>query len=258
MEISLKKNVKSLNTKNHPQRDNQFQQLNQLKNEFLKAGKPVISVDTKKKEQIGNFSNPGKTWRKTAYQTLDHDFSSDAIGKFVPFGIYDLQHNKGYVYCGISRETSIFLVEAIVCWWNERGQFLYPNQSEILILCDSGGANGYRRRGWKWELQTQLADLYNLKITVCHYPTGASKWNPIEHRLFGPISLNWQGEPLTSYPKALSLIRTTTTEPGLEVEAFFMEKFYQKGIKVTDKQMTTLNLHPHEILPQWNYTLIPR
>lgn len=258
MKITLKKNRKSISTQNHPQRNNQFNYLNQLKNDFLKAGKLVISIDTKKKEQIGNYCNPGSTWRKDAYQTLDHDFPSTSSGKLIPFGIYDLQQNEGYIYCGTSVETSQFIVEALTWWWLEVGQFCYPDHSEILILCDSGGANGYRRHGWKWELQTQLIDSYKLKVTVCHYPSGASKWNPIEHRLFSFISLNWQGEPLTSYNKALEFIRSTTTSNGLKISAALLSNSYRKGIKVTKEQIASLNITRHQILPQWNYSLLPR
>lgn len=256
--ISLRQNVKTLSTTNHPCRDEQFQYLNRLKNAFLAAGKPVISIDTKKKEHIGNFKNLGRTWRKAAYQTLDHDFPSLGIGKLIPFGIYDLQKNCGHLYCGTSFETSQFVVDALAQWWEESGQKAYPGQCDLLILCDSGGANGYRRRTWKWELQTQLADRLGLSVTVCHYSSGASKWNPIEHQLFSFISLNWAGEPLTSYDKALGFIRSTTTDKGLTVDAHLLSKVYHKGLKVTDKQMSSLNLTPHVICPQWNYTIKPR
>ncbi|MCK4822499.1 ISAzo13 family transposase, partial [bacterium] len=175
--ITLKQNVKTHSIDNYPQRDEQFQHINRIKRSFLKAGKPVISIDSKKKEQIGNFKNAGKTWRKEAYQTLDHDFPSLGEGKLIPFGVYDLANNSGYMYCGTSFETSKFIAEGLSRWWADVGQFDFLGQSEILILCDSGGANGYRRRGWKWELQTQFADRLGLTVTICHYPPGTSKWN---------------------------------------------------------------------------------
>jgi len=237
--ISLKKNVKSKSTQSHPRRNEQFLRLNKLKHKFLDAGKPVVSVDTKKKEHVGNFKNDGRTWRKEAYKVLDHDFPSLSVGKLVPFGIYDLNKNQGHVYCGTSFETSEFAVDSICRWWMEVGQKEYPNQTELLILCDSGGANGYRRRGWKYELQTKLADRFGLTVTVCHYPPGASKWNPIEHMLFSFISINWAGEPLISYEKALGFISSTTTEKGLKVEAHLVDKEYEKGLKVSDEQMNS-------------------
>ncbi len=256
--ISLKKNVKSKSIQSHPRRNEQFLHLNQLKHKFLDAGKPVVSVDTKKKELIGNFKNDGRTWRKEAYKVLDHDFPSLGVGKLVPFGIYDLDKNQGHVYCGMSFETSEFAVDYICRWWMEVGQKEYPNQTELLILCDSGGANGYRRRGWKHELQTKLSDRFGLTVTVCHYPSGASKWNPIERRLFSYISINWAGEPLTSYEKALGFIRSTTTEKGLKVEAQLVDKDYKKGLKVSVEQMNSLNIESHPVCPEWNYTIKPR
>jgi transposase len=256
--ITLKQNMKTRSIVNHPQRDEQFQYINKLKGGFLTAGKPVISVDSKKKEQIGNFKNTGKTWRKEAYQTLDHDFPSYGSGILIPFGIYDLLHNRAYVYGGTSSETSQFIVEALSRWWIDTGQYDFMGQSELLILCDSGGANGYRRRGWKWELQTQFADRFGLTVTICHYPPGTSKWNPIEHRLFSFISLNWAGEPLTSYDKALAFIRSTKTSKGLTVAAHLLTKEYQKGLKVSDDQMRSLNLLPHHICPKFNYTIHPQ
>ena len=255
--ITLKPNMKTYSTVNYPQRDEQFQYINRLKRSFLAAGKPVISIDSKKKEQIGNFKNAGKTWRKEAYQTLDHDFPSLGEGKLIPFGIYDLANNSGYVYCGTSSETPKFIAEILSRWWSDVGQYDYLGQTELLILCDSGGANGYRRRGWKYELQTHFANRFGLTVTVCHYPPGTSKWNPIEHRLFSFISLNWAGEPLISYEKALAFIRSTHTAKGLTVAAHLLTKKYETGIKVTDEQMRSLNLLPHPICPKLNYIISP-
>lgn len=256
--VSLKKNVKSKSAQSHPMRDEQFQYLNKLKRIFLAMGKPVISVDTKKKELIGNFKNDGRTWCKEAREVFDHDFPSLAEGKLIPFGIYELKNNEGNVYCGTSFETSEFAVECICEWWEEYGQKQYPNQSEILILCDSGGANGYRRRMWKWCLQTNLTDRLGLTVHVCHYPSGASKYNPIERKLFSFITKNWAGEPLISHEKALSLIRSTKTESGLKVRAFLIEKEYEKGIKVSDEQMMSLNIKHAKICAQWNYCIRQR
>ena len=257
-DITLKQNEKTRSIVNHPRRDEQFQYINRLKKSFLAAGKPVISVDSKKKEQIGNFKNAGKTWRKEAYQTLDHDFPSFGSGVLIPFGIYDLLHNRASVYGGTSSETSQFIVEALSRWWVDVGQYDFLGQTELLILCDSGGANGYRRRGWKYELQTHFADRFGLIVTICHYPPGTSKWNPIEHRLFSFISLNWAGEPLTSYDKALAFIRSTKTTKGLTVAAHLLSKKYQKELKVTDDQMSSLKLLPHPVCPKFNYTIRPQ
>jgi len=258
LNISLKQNKKSKSTQDHPMRDEQFQYLNKLKRMFLAMGKPVISVDTKKKELIGNFKNNGRTWRKEAIEVFDHDFPSLAEGKLVPFGIYDLKNNEGTVYCGTSSETSEFAVDCICEWWEEYGQRQYPNQFEILILCDSGGPNGYRRRKWKWDLQTKLADKFGLTVHVCHYPSGASKYNPIERKLFCFITKNWAGEPLISHEKALSFIRSTKTENGLNVRGFLVEKEYAKGLKVSDEQMKSLSIKHANICAQWNYCIRAR
>lgn len=256
--ITLKKNVKTKNTRNHPQRNEQFLHLNEVKKEFLVAGKPVISIDTKKKEMIGDFKNDGRTWCKEPYETLDHDFPSLGSGKLIPFGIYDINLNKGNMYCGNSYETSEFAVDAIAKWYYEECMKEYPNQDELLILCDSGGANNYRFKLWKWSLQTKLADRFNLKVTICHYPSGCSKYNPIEHRLFSFISINWSGIPLRSYDIAIGYINSTTTKKGLTVEAQLVNKVYERGIQVTKEQMASLNIERHDICPQWNYTLRPR
>jgi hypothetical protein len=256
--ISLKKNVKDKNIQNHPNRNEQFLYLNRLKHEFLTSGKPIISIDTKKKEFIGNFKNDGKIWRKEPYKVLDHDYPSLAEGKLIPFGIYDLKQNKGYVYCGTSVETSEFVVDCLILWWTEVGKYQYPYAYELLILCDSGGANGYRRRAWKWELQTKLADTLGLTVIVCHYPSGASKYNPIEHKLFSFISINWAGEPLTSYNKALGLISSTKTEKGLKVDARIVDKDYKTGVKISDEHMKSLKIEYKGACPQWNYIIKPR
>jgi len=234
-------------------REEQFEYLNKLKQFFLDLGKPIISADTKKKEHIGNFKNNGKVWCEEPIEVLDHDFPNLGIGKLVPYGIYDLKRNNGHVYCGTTYDTSEFAVDCICKWWKEYGQEQFPNAAELLILVDSGGSNGYRCRGWKWELQTKLADRFGLNVHVCHYPTGASKYNPIERKMFSFISKNWAGEPLTSYEKALGFISSTRTEGGLEVSVTLIEKEYKKGIKVTNEQMESLNIKHAKICPKWNY-----
>jgi len=258
MGYSLKANVKRLSGSSHPDRDRQFQYIAVQKAIFQQAGLPIISVDTKKKELIGNFKNPGQEWCRDARAVNDHDFEQNALGKAVPYGIYDLMHNHGYVYVGQSADTPQFAVEVIVSWWREFGQELFPNADKILILADAGGSNGCRPRLWKQQLQEQLADQLGLEVTVCHYPTGASKWNPIEHRLFGPISLNWAGKPLETFEFMLACIRGTDTDTGLQVNAFLVEKIYEKGIKVANEVMQALHIEWHSICPRWNYTIKPR
>jgi len=258
MGYSLKANVKRLSGSSHPDRDRQFQYIAVQKAIFQQAGLPIISVDTKKKELIGNFKNPGQEWCRDARAVNDHDFEQDALGKAVPYGIYDLMHNHGYVYVGQTADTPQFAVEVIASWWREFGQELFPNADKILILADAGGSNGCRPRLWKQQLQEQLADQLGLEVTVCHYPTGASKWNPIEHRLFGPISLNWAGKPLETFEFMLACIRGTDTDTGLQVNAFLVEKIYEKGIKVANEVMQALHIEWHSICPRWNYTIKPR
>jgi len=257
LDYSLKVNVKRLTGEPHPDRETQFAYLEHQKQAFLQAGWPVISVDTKKKELIGNFRNPGRRWCQAADAVNEHDFAQDALGKAVPYGIYDLAHQRGYVYVGQSADTPQFAVEMIAEWWRTDGHQAFPTADKLLILCDAGGSNGYRPRLWKQQLQELLADQLGLEVTVCHYPTGASKWNPIEHRLFGPISLNWAGHPLRTFETMLALIRGTDTQTGLEVEAFLVDKIYQTGLKVAQAVMRNLNLERHAVCPNWNYTIRP-
>lgn len=258
MDYSLKANAKRLSGSNHPDRDQQFRYIASQKQAYLNLGLPTISVDVKKKELIGNFKNPGQEWCLEATAVNDHDFETSALGKAVPYGIYDLAHNRGYVYVGKSADTPQFAVEMIVRWWMEVGKSLYPTADKILILADAGGSNGCRPRLWKLQLQEKLADLLGLEVTVCHYPTGTSKWNPIEHRLFGPISTNWAGKPLRTFEFMLACIRGTNTDTGLQVEAFLVEQVYEKGIKVTKDVMETLQIIWHDTCPRWNYTIKPR
>ena len=241
-----------------PERDTQFRHIESQKQAFMTAGEPIISVDTKNKELIGNFKNAGQAWRREAETVNVHDFPSEALGRAVPYGIYDVQRHEGVVYVGQSADTAEFAVEALKRWWHEHGRQTYPKANTLLILADAGGSNGCRPRLWKAQVQSQLSDALGLTVTVCHYPTGCSKWNPIEHRLFSQISIHWAGEPLRSFETMLGLIRGTRTRTGLSVSAHLLDGVFQKGKKVTDAVMKTLNMTRHTICPQWNYTFRPR
>ena len=256
--ISLKGNVKRLTPTAHPQRDTQFTYLQSQRQAFRLAGWPIISVDAKKKELIGPFYHAGQLWCEQAPQVYMHDFPTDAAARAVPYGLYDEQHQQGHVYVGLSADTAEFAVDAIVDWWRQSGQALYPAAPELLLLADGGGSNGYRSRLWKQQLQSKLADVFDLPVTVCHYPPGASKWNPIEHRLFSEISKTWAGTLLTSIELMLACIRNTKTAAGLTVQATLVDKTYDKGITVSDQQMEELAIKYHDTCPNWNYTLRPR
>lgn len=256
--IRPRSNVKRLHPNPHPDRDQQFAYLNSQREAFLKAGWPCVSVDAKKKELLGLFCNRGQPWCHTATDVNTHDFPSYADGRAIPYGIYDVQHNLGYVGVGQSADTPEFAVDVIVWWWQHFGRHLYPDAPELLILADGGGSNGYRPRRWKQQLQEKVADALGLVVTVCHYPPGASKWNPIEHRLFSQISRTWAGTPLTSYDVILDGLRSTTTSTGLQVEATLFDTTYEKGLSVTDKQMKLLMIEKHHTCPSWNYTIRPR
>ena len=255
-DYSLKVNRKQLAVAS-PHRDEQFQYLQSQKQAFLEQGWPIIHVDTKKRELIGLFKNPGEIWCRDPHRVNIYDFRSLAEGIAIPYGIYDPVRNAGYVAVGTSADTAKFAVDAIVWWWRAFGQVDYPEATELLILADGGGSNGYRPRLWKHALQHCLANPFGLAVTVCHYPTGASKWNWVEHRLFSPISANWAGDPLTSYAKMLGFLNATTTEQGLVVKAILNQALYTTGITISDKQMASLGLHKHDTLPQWNYTIQP-
>lgn len=206
---------------------------------------------------IGNFKNPGRTWCQTPEGVLVHDWPQDAIGQAIPYGIYDLTANHGYVSVGDCRDTPRFAVEAIVDWWRDEGAAHYPEAQEVLILADAGGSNSARSRVWKAQLQAQLCDAYGLTVTVCHYPTGCSKWNPIEHRLFSHISLNWAGVPLRTFATVVQYLNGTTTTTGLTVTGVLKRGEVEGGERVSDAAMQTLCLTPHAVCPQWNYTLTP-
>jgi len=252
---SLQANRKRLSGKAHPDREAQFGHIEAQIQAFLERGWPIISVDAKKRELIGPFRNAGRLWCQTPPDVNTYDFPSLAEGVAIPYGIYDPTHNRGYVFVGTSRNTAELAVDAVAWWWSIYGQRLFPNAPALLTLADGGGSNGYRNRLWKYSLQHKIANVTRLAVTVSHYPTGASKWNPIEHRLFGPISTNWAGEPLISHAKTLNLIRGTTTQQGLVVHARLSRKKYRTGIKVPDDQMEALYLHPDDFLPAWNYTI---
>jgi hypothetical protein len=242
----------------HAERNAQFEDIAAQRQAFQAAGWPIISVDTKKKELIGNFKNAGRTWSRAAEAVNIHDFPGDALGRAVPYGLYDVTANRGMVYVGASGDTPQFAVAAIARWWERGGRAAYPHADQLLILADAGGSNGCRPRGWKHQLQEQLCDRLGLTVTVCHYPTGCSKWNPIEHRLFGPISLSWAGQPLATWDIMLGCLQGTTTATGLTVRAALHAATYQTGERVTDADLAALNLTRHAVCPAWNYTLRPR
>jgi DDE family transposase len=253
---SLRTNRKRLAGTHHPDRDRQFRSLTRIRRWYLTHGLAVISVDAKKKELVGNFKNPGRCWRKTDRDVLDHDFAKDASGRGVPYGIYDLGRNAGYVVIGTSHETAAFAVAAIRRWWLAVGRAAYPAARRLLIEADCGGANGNRRLAWKAGLQG-LADEFGLIITVTHYPPGASKWNPIEHRMFSLISENWAGEPLVNYETMLKYIRRTRSATGFHCRARLDRTVYKKGVKVSREERSAIRLRPRSVLPQWNYTIWP-
>ena len=263
MDFSLKTNRKNIESgfkRKHGDRarhSRQFALIAAKRRKFETADLPIISVDGKKRELIGNVKNGGRTWRRKARDVKDHDFPSDAEGVALPYGIYDVRRNTGHVVVGTSRETSAFAVDAIEHWWRHHGKKHYAGATDLLILADSGGANSPRCKLWKCDLQQKLCNAYGLRVTVCHYPPGASKWNPIEHRLFSEISKNWQGVPLETFDVALNYISTTQTKTGLTVSAKLNSKIYEKGQEVADEEMKLLNLRANQTLPEWNDTIKP-
>lgn len=243
----------------HPDRNEQFEYINALANEFLVCGEPVISVDTKKKELVGEFKNAGKEWqpRGTPEKALVHDFPSDAIGKAIPYGIYDMARNEAYVNVGRDHDTPAFAVASIRHWWLTMGVCAYPDAEEIFITADAGGSNGYRSRAWKAELQ-KMADEFGLRIHVSHFPPGTSKWNKVEHRLFCHITQNWRGKPLRTFETVVELIGHTRTPAGLSVKAKLDSNDYPTGVVTPDDVMSALSLHKHAFHGEWNYELRPR
>ncbi|GFP32801.1 hypothetical protein HKBW3S42_01109 [Candidatus Hakubella thermalkaliphila] len=259
MDYSLQANVKVKEGGTHKDRDSQFRYINDLAKEFMGWGDPVISIDAKKKERVGDFKNPGRRWRpKGSPEEVNvYDYPSLSKGTAIPYGAYDIQKNNGVVNVGISHETAEFAVESIRRWWKQFGSHQYPNTKRMLICADGGGSNGSRNRAWKFYLQL-LSDEISLSIAVCHYPPGTSKWNKIEHRMFSFISMNWRGQPLVNLETVVNVISATTTKSGLRIKAFLDTKYYKTGIKISDEQMQALNLDPHNLYPQWNYTIVPR
>lgn len=256
---SLQANRKDKEGLSPPERDKQFRYINRQVKKFVSRGDPVISVDAKKTEKVGEFKNPGKTWLPEGQpkKVLSKDFPNLGLGKAIPYGAYDEERNEGFVNVGMSSETAEFAAASVRRWWRLVGRRHYPKAKSLLICADSGGGNGYRRRGWKFHLQ-EFADECGLSVTVCHYPRGTSKWNKIEHRMFSFISMNWQGEPLVSYETVVNLIGGTRTKTGLRIKVKLDPKDYKKGVEITDEQMQSINVEQHKTHPQWNYTISSR
>jgi len=256
---SLQSNRKTKEGSQHPDRDAQFRHINEQVGEAIAQGEPAISVDTKKKELVGEFANGGSEWlpQGSPEQVMTHDFPSDALGKAIPFGVYDIAADTGFVNVGVDRETAQFTVASIRAWWQQLGSRRYPDATALQITADCGGGNGNRLRLWKAELQ-RLADETGLAISVCHFPPGTSKWNKIEHRLFSFISRNWRGKPLISHAVIVNLIGATTSRTGLRVHARLDADTYPKKIEVSDAEMAAINLCPDEFHPEWNYTIKPQ
>jgi len=255
---SLQANRKTKEGASHPDRDAQFRHINTKVSAALEAGEPAISVDTKKKELVGDFKNAGREWRPkgSPVPVLVHDFKDKELGKVNPYGVFDIASNAGWVNVGIDADTAEFAVASIQSWWEHLGAKRYPDARTLTITADCGGSNGNRLRLWKTELQ-RLADETDLAISVCHFPPGTSKWNKIEHRLFSFITRNWRGQPLVSRQAIVSLIGATTSRAGLEVYARLDERSYQRGVKVSDAQLAAVNLTRDEFHPEWNYVIHP-
>jgi hypothetical protein len=256
---SLQANRKRLEGAQHPDRNAQFEHINETIRRQLEVNEPVISVDTKKKELVGPYKNGGRELRAQGdpEDVKVHDFPDKEKGKVAPYGVYDLQKNEAWVSVGISHDTAEFAVQSIRTWWNEMGALRYPDATSLVITADGGGSNGYRLRLWKLELQ-RLVDELGFPITVCHLPPGTSKWNKIEHRLFSFITKNWRGKPLVTHQVIVNLIAATTTKTGLTVRSRLDDRIYPKGRRVSDKQLSLVNLEPHTFHGEWNYTIRPK
>ena len=258
MRYSLQANAKMLEGKQHPDRNAQFEYINRQTKAFQRRGQPVISIDTKKKELVGNFKNGGREWRPRGEpeRTAVHDFEDKTLGKIIPYGIYDVHDNSGWVSVGIDHDTADFAVDSILSWWKQMGSKTYPGAVELLIMADAGGSNGSRLRLWKIGVQ-RLANTTGLRINVCHFPPGTSKWNKIEHRMFSFITQNWRGRPLISHEAIVNLIGSTTTTTGLKIKAKLNRKKYPTGIKVTDSELAKVRIKPAKFHGEWNYTVVP-
>ena len=256
---SLQATRKTLEGGEHPDRNAQFEHINAQVEAFLEAGEPVVSVDAKKKELVGDFKNAGREWhlQREPEEVRVYDFPIPGLGRAIPYGVYDVGQNAGWVNVGIDHDTAAFAVESIRRWWKAIGQSQYHEAKRLLISVDGGGSNGSRVRLWKWELQ-QLADETGLSLMVCHFPPGTSKWNKIEHRLFAWISQNWRGKPLISYTVILKLISATTTGAGLTMQCQLDTNTYPAGHKVSNEEMASLSMLPHTFHGEWNYTILPR
>ena len=256
---SLQGNAKTIEGKQHPDRDAQFQYINRQTKRQLRRKNPAISVDAKKKELVGEYKAGGREWQPKGEPepVKTHDFPDRELGKALPYGVYDLARNEGWVNVGNDHDTASFAVESIRRWWRCMGRKSYPDADSLLVSADSGGSNGYRPRLWKLELQ-QLADETGLKITVCHFPSGTSKWNKIEHRLFAHITMNWRGRPLVSHEVVVNLISATSTRSGLTVKAELDTSKYPLKVKVADEEFNTINIKQHKFHGEWNYTISPR
>lgn len=258
LKYSLQGNRKTKEGKDHPDRDAQFRHINKIVKSFLSKKCPVISVDTKKKELVGNYKNAGKEWNPKGLpeEVNGHDFPN-GVPKAIPYGVYDIGNNSGWVNVGVTADTAEFAVNSIRYWWKTVGEKLYPKTKALLICADAGGSNGYRSRLWKRELQ-KFSDSEKISITVCHFPPGTSKWNKIEHRLFSFISINWRGKPLRTYQTIINLISSTKTKTGLTVKARLDKKVYEKGKKVSEQEMNLLNITKNKFHGEWNYAVKSR
>jgi hypothetical protein len=259
MGYSLQANRKTREGKDHPDRNAQFEYISQQVGRLQKRGQPVVSVDTKKKELLGDFKNPGQEWRpkETPQEVRVHDFKDKELGKAIPYGVYDVANNQGWVRVGIDHDTAHFAANSIRHWYEDMGSKRFPRAKELMITADGGGSNSYRSRLWKVALQG-LADQLQIKLKVCHFPPGTSKWNKIEHRLFSYITSNWRGQPLVSHEAIVSLTASTTTKTGLIVQAALDTNVYETGLKVSDEEMSRLRLTPEIFHGEWNYTIAPR
>jgi hypothetical protein len=257
-DYTLQRTQKTEEGAQHPDRDAQFRYVNEQAKQHLAAGQPVISVDTKKKELVGRFANTGREWQPAGEpeRVNVHDFPGDAAGKAIPYGVYDLGANAGWVSVGTDHDTAAFAVATIRRWWEQTGRVLYPTATRLLVTADAGGSNGYRIRAWKTQLARLAADT-GLAVTVCHFPPGTSKWNKIEHRLFSHISMNWRGRPLVSHEVILELIAATRTRSGLRVQAELDQRRYPLGVRVSDRELAAVPLQRHDWHGEWNYTVLP-